>query len=482
MTVITGPSGSGKSSLAFHTLYAEGQRRYVETFSPYVRQFFDRMDKPNVDRIDGIPPAIAIEQKNAVRTTRSTVGTITEINDYLKLLYPLIAKGYDPKTGEEIRPNTPDSATHWCLKNLAEEKVLITFPIPVPEKTTAADFFPFLNSQGYLRILIRGEIHRTDEPDAFGKKKLPRAVQVIQDRLTVPAMASPSDASNSRLTEALEAAFRYGKGHATVNSAESGPAQPTPKEFSTTWSPLRKPTSSLFSFNNPLGACPSCRGFGRVIGIDLNKSVPDGTLSLTDGAIKPFQGERGDECQRDLLRCAVDAGIDCHTPYNDFTEDEKDWIMYGEDRSMAFSDHGQKIGEWYGVKGFFDWLETKSYKMHVRIFLSRYRSYTTCSTCRGRRLQPDALAFRIENKTLPDLWKMSAGDLSQWFSELPEREQESEIKKKSDNSTNTSLKLVLTEITNRLHYLDQVGLSYLSLDRATRTLSGGEIERVIFTV
>ncbi|MDB4410403.1 excinuclease ABC subunit A, partial [bacterium] len=289
LTVITGPSGSGKSSLAFHTLYAEGQRRYVETFSPYVRQFFDRMDKPEVDRIDGIPPAIAIEQKNTIRTTRSTVGTLTEINDYLKLLYPRLAKGFHPETGEEVRPDNPKSILEWVTSNHQDENILVLFPIPVPSDTTPDDLFPFLNSQGYLRIFLGHKVIRTDSAPSL--KKLPREVLIIQDRLKVTTR------NKSRLTESFEQALGLGKGAAAISSAEG-----TIKTFTTTWAPLVKPTSSLFSFNSPLGACNNCRGFGKVIGIDLDKAIPNHLISLRKGAIKPFQGERGEDCQRDLLK------------------------------------------------------------------------------------------------------------------------------------------------------------------------------------
>ncbi len=470
LTVVTGPSGSGKSSLAFHTLYAEGQRRYVETFSPYVRQFFDRMDKPDVDRIDGIPPAIAIEQKNNIRTTRSTVGTLTEINDYLKLLFARAAKGYDPDTGEEIRPDSPDSAAAWAYENLAGQQVLVTFPVPIPADTKSAELFPFLNQQGYLRILLDGQVLRTDEPQsAIGNLK--SSIDVIQDRLPV------TPANRPRLLEALEHAFTLGKGTSTI----SHPPSSISKSFTTSWTnpatgnSLRPPSSALFSFNNPLGACPKCRGFGRVIGLDLEKSVPDPSLSIRQGAIKPFQGERGDECQRDLLRNCKERRIDINTPWEDLDEDVRDWIYYG-DRSASSPEDLEELwrsGGWYGVKGFFDWLETKAYKMHVRIFLSRYRSYTTCTTCRGKRLQPEALCFKIDGKTLPDLWTLPLTDLALWFSHLPTTI--------SHLPSDTSLDLILTEITNRLRYLDQVGLGYLTLDRPARTLSGGEIERVNLT-
>ncbi|MCP5533321.1 MAG: excinuclease ABC subunit A [Akkermansiaceae bacterium] len=472
LTVVTGPSGSGKSSLAFHTLYAEGQRRYVETFSPYVRQFFDRMDKPEVDSIEGIPPAIAIEQKNHVRTTRSTVGTLTELNDYLKLLYPRLAKAHDPATGEVFQPDSPESAAKWAMEERPGETVYVTFPIPLPEDTKTGELFAFLNQQGYLRILHEGEVVRTDEPRP--DLKLRGAAHILQDRLKV------TKANSTRLLEALEAAFHFGKGHATIQDPQSALS----KSFTTTWTnpatgfTLRAPTPGLFSFNNPLGACPKCRGFGRVIGIDLSKAVPDPSLSIAGGAIKPFQGERGDECQRDLVRCCKERGIDIRTPWEDLTDDEQDWIYYGDhgDRELTLEQLEDiwRSGEWYGVRGFFDWLETKAYKMHVRVFLSRFRSYTTCSACRGKRLQPESLCFKIDGRSLPDLWLLPVSDLLPWFSHL-----RSTIR--NPQSSDPTLHLVLTEITSRLTYLDEVGLGYLTLDRPTRTLSGGEVERVNLT-
>ncbi len=471
LTVVTGPSGSGKSSLAFHTLYAEGQRRYVETFSPYVRQFFDRMDKPLVDSIEGIPPAIAIEQKNHVRTTRSTVGTLTEINDYLKLCFARLAVGYDPHTGAVIQPDSPDSAAAWAREHLANQPLFVTFPIAIPADAKSEDIFPFLNAQGYLRILLKGEIIRTDE--AWSAATIPPVIHVIQDRITL------TPENETRLLEALEAAFTLGKGHATLSQGE------TSRPFSTTWTnpatgfTLRKPTPALFSFNSPLGACPKCRGFGRIIGIDLEKAVPDPSLSIAQGAIKPFLGERGDECQRDLIRNCKERDIDTTCPFEDLSEDEQEWIYYGDRKTEDLTpDELESLwesGDWYGVKGFFDWMETKAYKMHVRVFLSRYRSYTTCSACRGKRLQPESLCFKVKGKTLPEIWSLPISDLQPWFSSL--------ITDHCSLGTpkDPTLKLVLTEITSRLSYLDQVGLGYLTLDRQTRTLSGGEVERVNLT-
>lgn len=486
LSVVTGPSGSGKSSLAFHTLYAEGQRRYVETFSPYVRQFFDRMDKPDVDSIEGIPPAIAIEQKNHVRTTRSTVGTLTEINDYLKLLFARLAIGYDPYTGETIQPDSPESAAAWASENFADQSVYITFALPIPADAKSEEIFPILNQQGYLRVLIGGKTHRTDEPLDSEISLLKSQIEVLQDRLKV------TPENQSRLLEALEASFRLGKGRATVHLAESSKLETEKsRSFSTSWTnpatgfTLRPPTAALFSFNSPLGACPKCRGFGRVIGIDLEKTIPDKSLSIAQGAIKPFQGERGDECLRDLVRNCKERGIDTKCPVEDLTEAELEWIYYGDRKTENLTpDQLEDLwqsGNWYGVKGFFDWLETKAYKMQVRIFLSRYRSYTTCSDCRGKRLQPESLCFKIEGKTLPELWAMSISDLLPWFSSLVASTLDSQLPSPSTGTSDATLKLVLTEITSRLSYLDQVGLGYLTLDRTTRTLSGGEVERVNLT-
>ncbi|MDB4287914.1 excinuclease ABC subunit A, partial [bacterium] len=466
LTVITGPSGSGKSSLAFHTLYAEGQRRYVETFSPYVRQFFDRMDKPEVDRIEGIPPAIAIEQKNTIRTTRSTVGTLTEVNDYLKLLYPRLATGYHPVTGEEVRPDSPSSILAWCEKNLADDTMLVVFPIPVPQDTSPEDLFPFLNSQAYLRILLNGEVVRTDSLPKL--KKLPTEILVIQDRIKV------SPRNRARLTEAAENALRLGKGTCSVALATEPDRLRT---FNSSWAPLRQPTSSLFSFNSPLGACDTCRGFGRVVGIDLDKAVPNHLLSLKQNAIKPFTGERGEQSQQDLLRACKEAGVDPTVPWNKLEPQQQHWVKYGErspKSSLTSLEQSESLwsqNRWYGIQGFFDWLETKAYKMHVRVFLARYRAYTTCSDCQGNRLQPDALHFKILGKTLPELWHIPIDQLVFFFDSVAS----------THAPLDKSTKLVLDEVTSRLKYLNEVGLGYLTLDRPARTLSGGEIARVNLT-
>jgi excinuclease ABC subunit A len=343
-----------------------------------------------------------------------------------------------------------------------------------------------LAQQGYLRVLHDNRILRTDEAPRSDCRPLTpdSCLLAVQDRLKA------TKRNRRRLIEALEAAFHHGKGHCGCgilpqSVAAASRRSPKLKHFTTTWTnpatgfTLRPPTPALFTFNNPLGACPKCRGFGRVIGLDLDKAVPDPSLSIRRGAIKPFQGERGDECQRDLLRCCRERGIDTGTPWEELPDDIREWIYYGDRRPTGVSDleaseYLWQEGKWYGVKGFFDWLESKAYKMHVRVFLSRYRSYTTCAACRGRRLQPEALCFKVADKTLPDLWTLPVDELLDHF-----RNQTSKIVNR--HSPDKSLDLILTEITSRLRYLCDVGLGYLTLDRPTRTLSGGEIERVNLT-
>jgi excinuclease ABC subunit A len=465
--VITGPSGSGKSSLAFDTIYAEGQRRYVETFSPYTRQFLDRMDKPVVDEIRGIPPAIAIEQANRVRTTRSTVGTMTEINDYLKLLMPRVAKAFCPECGREISLETSDGIATTVLANLKGRSVLVAFGVPAPPGTKPEDFFSFLNQQGFLRVWLDPEALRTDVPPRI--KRLPAIVSVIQDRITV------DESNRARLVEAVEHALRYGKGRVTIVTIE--PVEE--HRFSTGWHcpycdlDIRPPTPGLFSFNNPLGACPACRGFGRTIGIDLDRAMPDRRLSIADGVVKPFQTGQMRECQQDLLSRAIDRDVDIHCPFEDLTSADQKWVIEGDVRPDLTADEVWESGGWYGVRGFFNWMESRTYKMHVRVFLSRYRAYTLCPQCQGTRFKPETLNFKVvidgKRLTLSALHQMPVEVLSDRLRQL-------------DISQNDGTTEILrSQIVSRLNYLADVGLGYLTLDRPTRSLSGGEVQRVNLT-
>jgi excinuclease ABC subunit A len=465
--VITGPSGSGKSSLAFDTIYAEGQRRYVETFSPYTRQFLERMDKPLVDEILGIPPAIAIEQANRIRTTRSTVGTMTEINDYLKLLMPRMARAFCPECQREIVPETPTSIALTLLKCLKSRAVLVTFGVPAPAGTKPGDFFSFLNQQGFLRVWLNQEAIRTDtEPEV---KRLPALVFAIQDRTTV-------DESNySRLVEAIEQALKYGKGQ--LNIVALNPIEE--HRFSTGWHcpycdmDIRPPAPGLFSFNNPLGACPGCRGFGRTIGIDLDRAMPDRSVCIADGLVKPFQTGQMRECQQDLLSRALDRQVDIHCAFEDLPKADQEWVINGDLRPDLTADEVWQSGGWYGIRGFFDWMESRAYKMHVRVFLSRYRAYTLCPQCHGTRFKPETLNFRVvineQRFTLPDLQQMAVDRLAVLLAELRISEKDS------------ATEVVRSQIVSRLNYLVDVGLGYLALDRPTRSLSGGEVQRVNLT-
>ena len=463
LNVITGPSGSGKSSLAFDTIYAEGQRRYVETFSPYTRQFFERMDKPKVDAIEGIPPAIAIEQVNNMRSTRSTVGTITEINDYLKMIFPRLAEATCPSCKRAVKPETPESIVHHLLTHHRHAPALILFPVPVPKKAVTAEFAAFLQSQGFVRAWLYGQTLRLDE---LGERKLPAQLFIIQDRVSL------DEKSKSRLSESLEAALRYGKGHCAVAFEKISDLKSQISNFSTDWScadcgiTLPAPTPGLFSFNSPLGACPTCRGFGRTLGIDIGKAIPDESLSINRGLVRPFQGSTYGESQLDLERAARKRGIDIHKPFEDYKPDERTWLLEGTDPDPETA---YNRGEWYGVRGFFKWMETRSYKMHVRVFLSRYRAYTECGDCGGGRLKKDAYAFRIGPHTIADLWRMPVSDLHPLVQAWPLKD--------GDHAA----KLLRDEIASRVSYMDRAGLGYLNLDRQTRTLSGGELQRVNLT-
>lgn len=478
LIVITGVSGSGKSSLAFDTIYAEGQRRYVETFSPYARQFLDRMDRPKVDSVSGIPPAIAIDQTNPVRTSRSTVGTMTELNDHLKLLFARTATLYCPGCGKTVQRETPELIAKTLYDTFAtEQRVLITFNVPVPENFSLDEVETWLELQGY---------HRTHS-------RTQKTIEVIQDRFKL------TDSNRGRLHEALEAALRYGRGRVCVYPLDENRQAGQGSSFSSTLQcaecdlHYEDPLPSLFSFNSPLGACETCRGFGRVMGIDYDLVIPDESLSLADGAIKPWQTKTNAICQRDLIAFAKKRDIPIDLPWSELSAEQQRWVIEGE---------GEWDGEhWYGVQRFFDWLEGRAYKMHVRVLLSRYRSYTPCTVCKGARLKPDALLWRVgtrENadavlapeqrfipagtqmshrkfRTLPglcihDLMRLPLQQCRDFFHAL-------QLPAPFDEAS----KLLLDEIRARLNYLCEVGLAYLTLDRQSRTLSGGEVQRINLT-
>ena len=456
LVVVTGVSGSGKSSLVFDTLYAEGQRRYVETFSPYARQFLDRMDKPAVDRIDGIPPAIAIDQTNPVRTSRSTVGTMTELNDHLKLLFARAATLHCRNCGKPVRRDSAESIYADATARAAasgDPRVYICFPVPVPKNFKEAEVRALLEQQGYTRIHERnGE-----------------TLEVVQDRLRL------GNAERARVMESIETALRVGRGRVNLYVVDDGPssAEEGPKSVDS-WKysselhcadcdlSYRDPVPSLFSFNSPVGACEACRGFGRIIGIDYGLVVPDETKTLAGGAVKPWQTKSYKECQDDLVKFANKRDIPLDTPWYALTEAQRKWVIEGEGKWE------KKV--WYGAKRFFEWLETKAYKMHVRVLLSRYRAYTPCNVCNGSRLKPDALLWRIAGRNVHDLMLLSLDKSRAFFADL-----------RLPAPLDQAADLLLGEVRSRFSYLCEVGLGYLTLDRQSRTLSGGEVQRINLT-
>ena len=397
LVVVTGVSGSGKSSLVFDTLYAEGQRRYVETFSPYARQFLDRMDRPQVDAVEGIPPAIAIDQTNPVRTSRSTVGTMTELNDHLKLLFARAARLHCRGCGKPVLKDSPQSI-YESLTQKPDQKLVITFPVNVPKNFSEKEVEALLERQGYTRIHFRSK----------GR------LEVIQDRIRM------SSAERARVIEALESALRVGQGRVNVYPEKSG----SDPDFSV-WrysSDLHcadcdihysEPTPAAFSFNSPLGACETCRGFGRVIGVDFGLVVPDAAKTLRQGAVRPWQSPSFKECQDDLAKYAKKRKIPLDTPFRDLTEAQRQWTLEGEPEWQSWRKSWPGI--WYGVRRFFKWLESKAYKMHIRVLLSKYRAYTECVSCLGTRLKPDAMLWKIDGRSIHDLTLLPISTVRDFF-------------------------------------------------------------------
>ena len=452
-TVVTGVSGSGKSSLAFDTIYAEGQRRYVETFSPYTRQFLSRMDRPRVDRITGIPPAIAIDQTNPVRTSRSTVGTMTELADHLKLLFARASTLYCRSCSRAVRRDTPETVLEELDRKFASEsersrRILVAFPVRVPESLGDDELHEYLVRLGYERTLRRegGALH------------------VIQDRVVY------SDENRRRIAEDVETAMRFGSGAVSIHPVDRDGREETVWRFSSGLHcpdcdiSYRAPVPNMFSFNSPIGACETCRGFGRTIGIDYGLVIPDETLSLKDGAVKPWRTASYRECQDEKAGFAKKRGIRLDVPWKDLSEDERRWVLEGEGR--------WEDGKWYGVSRFFEWLETKSYKMHIRVLLSKYRSYGLCPACNGARLKPEALLYRIgvEKFSIRDVTLLPIEEAARFFDRL-------ELPAPLDEAT----VMLLDEIRRRFSYLVDVGLGYLTLDRQSRALSGGEVQRINLT-
>jgi excinuclease ABC subunit A len=538
---VTGLSGTGKSSLVFDTLHAEGQRRYVETFSAYTRQFLELLHKPAVDSIENIRPSIAIAQTNTVKTSRSTVGTMTELTDFAKVWFSHVAECFDPATGEKVEDDNPQ--TIWAKTAAAQpgQTVVVAFKVAKPANLTWSEILQNLRNQSYVRVLLptpgsherervdsessgsprshecervdsasaaspRGRerervdsasatsaattltAHRIDallsddSPlSAFPSPLSPPALFVAQDRLTI------SPENQTRFYEAVETALHFGQGEVFIfrETAASGFTENghysrglhSPKTGRT----FRPATPPLFSFNSPLGACPKCRGFGRVIEIDYRLAIPDQSLSIDDGALKCWEGEVYSGSKDDLNVFAKRKKIPTNIPFAALTPEQRAFVIDGE------PGYGEENGKtwpkyWYGVKGFFRWLEKNTYKMHVRVFLSRYRAYNPCPDCRGTRLQPEALCWRWQGRTLPELYALPVSELLALLTQNSKlNTQNPEPGTRNSKPEAHSADLAYESMLARLRYLEQVGLGYLTLDRSSRTLSGGEVERVNLT-
>ena len=475
LTVVTGVSGSGKSSLVFDTLYAEGQRRFVQSMSTYTRLFLDRMERPDVDFISNIPPAIALAQKNTIRNARSTVGTITEINDHLRLLWAHVGEAVCTACGGRVLRDDPDSGLVDFASFDEGTVVLVVAPLELAD-LPLEDVATGLRRQGYRRLWLDGRIVRLDE-ETESWPELPRAAEaaapyaagssdrrrlpVVIDRLTVGTTA------NARAREALEGAFGLARGRAELVCLETGATRLLDRRFSCRDCGLERGelVPHLFSFNSPLGACTTCQGFGRVPGLDLDKVIPDPRRTLEEGAVAPWTTPSGEEIWRRMLLAARDHGVPTDVPWKDLGEAGRTFVLEGEPTGGSRLEGRRR--RFRGVHGFFRWLEGKRYKTHVRILLARYRGFAPCEDCGGARLQPDALAVQVGGCNIAQLVERPLAEVLRW---TEERLQEPRI------SARTST--LLGEVRHRLLYLMDVGLEYLTLSRQARTLSGGEAQRI----
>ncbi|HEY7697317.1 MAG TPA: excinuclease ABC subunit UvrA, partial [Vicinamibacteria bacterium] len=431
-------------------LYAEGQRRYVESFSTYARQFLDRMDKPQVDEIDGIPPAVAIDQANPVTNSRSTVGTMTEINDHVKILFAKMGELFCRGCGKKVES---DDASSIARKLGGERRrALVGFPLVLSDRISPVEVAFELTQSGFRRLIGTDGAISELTPEGLSSNGVPT---VLVDRLEL------GKADESRLVESLEQALRHGKGRASV-FLEAAPSVFAERKFSDRRHcpscdiSYPEPHPNLFSFNSPLGACPRCKGFGRTIGIDMDLVVPDPRKTLAEGAIKPWTTPSYREAQDDLKAFCRRLGIPFDRPWRDLKAEDRERVFEG---AVGF----------YGIKGFFEWLESRTYKMHIRVLLSKYRSYRECEDCRGTRFSRDGLLYRIGGKTIAEIYALDVGSALGLFRGLPRPRE------------NPLAAMLADEIANRLDYLERVGLSYLTLDRQSRTLSGGEVQRVDLT-
>jgi excinuclease ABC subunit A len=475
ITVVTGVSGSGKSSLAFDTIYAEGQRRYVESLSAYARQFLERMEKPDVDEISGIAPAVAIRQKNSTRNPRSTVATATEIYDYLRLLFARCGQTFCIKCGAEVRRDNPDEIANKVLSLGQGRRFYVLYELRIAQGQPAAprrggkkkpatpsqevlrNALSDIQKRGFNRLYQDGRLHEFSSPETLLDVDFSRPVWVVVDRLAV------SPESRARLVDSIEICYREAGGEAILEFVGDTAGNPAERlvfnerfECKNDGTLYQEPEPRLFSFNNPYGACPRCQGFGNTIDFDLNLVVPDSSKSLDEGAVEPWSKPRYKQLFQELKKFARAQDIPTNVAWRHLTAEQRKLILEGDPES-----------DFDGVKGFFNWLERKKYKLHVRVFLSRYRGYATCPECGGTRLRAEARAVRVAGKSITEICALTVKEARAFFNGLQLTEAQTKIADK-----------ILEEVRSRLQFLDEVGLDYLSLDRLTSTLSGGESQRI----
>ena len=448
LIVITGLSGSGKSSLAFDTIYAEGQRRYVESLSAYARQFMGRLSKPDVDLITGLSPAIAIQQRTMTSNPRSTVGTTTEIYEYLKLLYARIGKTYSPVSGKEVKRNQVSDVVDFILEQKGKA-VYILAPIVIPEERTLQEHLNILLQQGFNRLIVKGKAIRIEDYLKEKGKDKPKDVRIMVDRLKVN---KDSSELIGQLSDSVQTALYEGKDTCIILVDDQEFSFSS--RFEADGITFEPPTTHLFSFNNPYGACKTCEGFGTVIGIDEDLVVPDKSLSIYDNAIACWRGDKMSWFRDELVSKAHYFDFPVHKPYFELSEEQKETLWKGNKYFM-------------GIDDFFKDVENQSYKIQYRVMLSRYRGKTICPDCHGKRLRPEANYVKINGKSITDLATMSIGELQKFFNNIKLTESESSI-----------VARLLVEIKNRIGFLIEVGLGYLTLNRASNTLSGGEAQRI----
>ena len=448
LVVVTGLSGSGKSSLAFDTLFAEGQRRYVESMSSYARQFLGRMTKPDVDYIHGLAPAVAIEQKVNTGNPRSTVGTQTEIYEYLKLMYARVGRTFSPVSGVEVKRHSVSDVVDYIQAFADGTRVMILSPLTDSKERPLESQIKILHQEGYQRVMVKGTVVRIEDLDTV---KLEGDVRLVIDRVEV---RHADDGQAARVAESVQSAFFEGRGECVVSA--DGAEATFSNRFEADGITFEKPNPNFFSFNNPYGACPTCQGYGSVIGIDENLVVPNKSRSVYDNAIVCWNGDKMQDVKREFIRHAAVIDFPIHKPYYELSDEQKDILWHGD-------------GVWEGIDGFFRWVESQAYKIQYRVMLSRYRGRTVCPDCHGRRLRKDADYVKVGGRSISEVVAMPVTEVKEWIESLAAQMTPAELK---------ATERLRTELHNRVGYLLDVGLGYLTLNRESRSLSGGESQRI----